>query len=255
MSTVQKPKKVWAFTHVSYEDLGSLEHVLRGYGVRPAVIMPCQSDIECLDPLEPDLLIVMGGPMGLYDADCFPHLHHEIRFVEARIAAGKPVLGICLGSQIIAKALGAKVFKGPQGMEIGWHPVSMNADGMRTPLKYLDQSEGHVMHWHGDTFELPQGAKLLASSDRYQNQAFSYGDNVLALQFHPEVTEVKLERWYARLEHEILASGQTIDSMRTDAHQHGDLLKTQNRLFFTEWLEQVAPHLVEKRHQPLVENA
>jgi GMP synthase (glutamine-hydrolysing) len=193
--------------------------------------------------------------MGVYEADRFPHVHHEIRFAEQRIASGKPILGVCLGAQIIAKALGSKVYKGPQGKEIGWNPVSINAEGMRTPLKYLDQSECTVAHWHGDTFDLPQGAKLLASSDKYQNQAYAYGDMTLGLQFHPEVTEVKFDRWYTHLLDDILEAGKTVDDMRRDAHLYADILKTQNRLFFNEWLELVTPHLVEKRHQPLVETA
>ncbi len=248
-------RKVWAFVHVSHEDLGSFEHVLRGYGIRPRTFLSGTCDIECLDPAEADLAIIMGGPMGVYEADQYPALHHEIRFAETRLALGKPLLGICLGSQIMAKALGSKVYKGPQGKEIGWNPVSVNVQGMRTPLKYLDQSECTCAHWHGDTFDLPQGAELLASSDKYQNQAFSFGDAALALQFHPEVTEVKLERWYARLLADIHEAGKTVDEMRTEAHRYADQLKNQNRLFFTEWLDNVAPGLLAKRHQPLVDVA
>jgi len=247
--------KVWAFVHVSHEDLGSFEHVLRSYGIRPKTFLTGTCDIECLDPAEPDLVIIMGGPMGVYEANQYPHLHHEIRFAETRMALGKPLLGVCLGSQIMAKALGSKVYKGVQGKEIGWNPISVNASGMRTPLKYLDQSECTVAHWHGDTFDLPKDATLLASSDKYQNQAFKFGDNALALQFHPEVTEVKLERWYARLVGDIHEAGKTVDSMREEAHKYGDMLKNQNRQFFCEWLADVAPQLLEKRHQPLVDVA
>ncbi|MCB1538321.1 MAG: gamma-glutamyl-gamma-aminobutyrate hydrolase family protein, partial [Alphaproteobacteria bacterium] len=144
---------VWAFVHVSHEDLGSFEHVLRDYGIAPRIFLAGDSDIECLDPAEPDLLIVMGGPMGVYEADRYPFLHHEIRFVERRIALGKPVLGICLGAQIMAAALGARVYRGTVGREIGWRPVSVNAAGMRTPLRYLDRTECTCVHWHGDTFD------------------------------------------------------------------------------------------------------
>lgn len=247
--------KVWALMHVSHEDLGSFEFTLRDFGIKPVPIMARQADIAALDPAEPDLVIIMGGPMGVYEANQYPHLHQEIRFAERRIALNKPILGVCLGAQIMAKALGARVFRGPQGKEIGWNPVSVNAEGMRTPLKYLDQSECVCAHWHGDTFDLPQGSTLLASSDRYQNQAFSYGDNVLGLQFHPEVTETKLERWYARLIADITKAGKSVEGLRADAHRHGETLKAQNRLFFTEWLGIVAPHLLAKHQQPAVDVA
>lgn len=255
MKTPDATPKVWAFVHVSHEDLGSFEHVLRNFGIRPRTFLTGTCDIECLDPEEADLVIIMGGPMGVYEANQYPHLHHEIRFAEQRMALGKPLLGVCLGSQIMAKALGAKVYKGAQGKEIGWNAVSMNAHGLRTPLKYLDKSECTVAHWHGDTFDLPANTTLLGSSDRYQNQAFSYGGNALALQFHPEVTEVKLERWYARLIGDIHEAGKTVDSMRSEAHQYGDALKRQSRQFFCEWLSEVAPQLLVKRHQPLVDVA
>jgi GMP synthase (glutamine-hydrolysing) len=252
---MHRENKVWALMHVSHEDLGSFEFILRSFGIRPVPIMAGQADIAALDPDEPDLVIIMGGPMGVYEANQHPHLHQEIRFAERRIALNKPILGVCLGAQIIAKALGSKVFRGPQGKEIGWNPVSINAEGMRTPLKYLDQSECVCAHWHGDTFDLPRGSKLLASSDRYQNQAFSYGDNVLGLQFHPEVTEVKLERWYARLISDIVEAGKSVESLRAEAHRYGDTLKAQNRLFFTDWLGQVAPQLLAHSHQPAVDVA
>jgi GMP synthase (glutamine-hydrolysing) len=247
--------KVWAFVHVTHEDLGSFEHVLRGYGIRPRTFLTGTCDIECLDPAEPDLVIIMGGPMGVYEANTYPHIHHEVRFAEARMALGKPILGVCLGSQIMAKALGARVFRAPQGKEIGWHPVKMNDEGLRTPLKYLDAGECTCAHWHGDTFDLPAGATLLASSDKFEHQAFSFGPNALALQFHPEVTEVKLERWYARLVQDIHEAGYTVDGLRTQAHRFGDLLKNQNRQFFTEWMDRVAPGLLVKRHNALVDVA
>lgn len=241
--------------HVTQEDLGSFDFTLRNYGIKAVPVMPCQSCIKHLDPAEADLVIVMGGPMGVYEADENPHLHDEVQFIQQRIALDKPTLGVCLGSQIIARALGARVYKGRQGKEIGFHPVSVNEAGMRTPLKYLDASETTVAHWHGDTFDLPEGATLLASSNRYAHQAFSYGNNTLAIQFHPEVTEVKLERWYARLPADIAEVGTSVPELRAAAHRHGAQLQQNAALFFTEWVGQVAPHLLSKRQQPAVEVA
>ena len=242
----KKNRTVWALMHVTHEDMGSFEFYLRALGIRPVPLMACTTDIAALNPTEADLVLVMGGPMGVYEACSRKHLTDEIKFIEKRIAAGLPTLGVCLGSQIIANALGAKVYKGPQGKEIGWYPVSINDAGMRTPLRHLDKAETIVAHWHGDTFDLPQGAKLLASSDKYQNQAYSYGENILGIQFHPEVTEVKLERWYQNNKHEIDEVGTSIEALRADAHRNGEILKQQNRIFFTEWLAQVAPHFLEK---------
>lgn len=245
--------KVWAFVHVTHEDLGSFEHVLRAHHIRPRTFLTGTCDIECLDPAEADLVIIMGGPMGVYEANNYPHLHHEIRFAEQRMALGKPILGVCLGSQILAKALGARVYKGKPGKEVGWQPVTVNEAGMKTPLRHLDKEHCVCAHWHGDTFDLPEGAQLLASSAMYEHQAFSYGKNALGLQFHPEVTEVKLERWYARLVCDIHESGQTVEGMRELAHRHGDRLKNQNRCFFTDWLDEVSPGLLVKQHHALVD--
>ena len=239
--------------HATHEDMGSFEFFLRSYGIRPTPFLAKNTDIESLDPTEPDLVLIMGGPMGVYDADHFPHLHHEIRFAERRIASGKPTLGICLGSQIIARALGADVYKGPKGKEVGWYDVKVTEAGMHTPIRFFDRSEGPVMQWHGDTFDLPKGATRLASSEKYENQAFSFENHVLGLQFHPEVTELKLERWYASDPGDMAEVGTDAGTIRAAAHKHGDALRQRNRLFFTEWLGNVAPRLTQKH--PRLENA
>ncbi|MBU6235338.1 MAG: glutamine amidotransferase [Alphaproteobacteria bacterium] len=239
--------------HVTHEDMGSFEFFLRAFGIRPVPFLARETDIASLDPAEADLVLILGGPMGVYEADTFAHLHHEIRFAERRIAAGKPTLGICLGSQIIAKALGANVYKGPRGKEVGWFDVKVTEEGQHTPVRYFDKSSGPVMQWHGDTFDLPAGAKRLVTSDKYENQGFSFEDNTLALQFHPEVTELKLERWYASGKCDMNECSTCPDTIRADAHKYGDTLRQRNRLFFTEWLSQVTPHLTDKH--PRLENA
>lgn len=250
MPESHKHKKVWAFLHVTHEDMGSYEFFLKAIGIRPVPMLARDVDIEALDPAEADLVLIMGGHMGVYEADAYPHLHHEIRFAEQRIARGLPTLGICLGSQIIAKALGADVYKGAKGKEVGWHPVTVSEAGMRTPVRHFDAAETMVAQWHGDTFDLPQGATLLASNEKYANQAYSYGNNVLGMQFHPEVTEVKLERWYAAHAEDIAETGTSVAELRASARRHAARIQEQNRQFFLEWLAQVAPQLLEKHPRP-----
>ncbi|MCL4244608.1 MAG: type 1 glutamine amidotransferase, partial [Candidatus Dadabacteria bacterium] len=124
----------------------------------------------------------------------YPFLKTEVRVIEKAIESDMPVLGICLGSQLIAKTLGARVGKNRE-KEIGWYDVTPNADGASDPLlSHFSESE-KIFQWHGDTFDVPEGATLLASSERCENQAFRYGDNVYGFQFHMEVDEKMVERW------------------------------------------------------------
>ncbi|HTG00257.1 MAG TPA: gamma-glutamyl-gamma-aminobutyrate hydrolase family protein [Nitrospirota bacterium] len=145
-------------------------------------------------------LVVMGGPMAVYEMQLYPYLAREARLIELAIKAGKKVLGVCLGAQMIAHVLGGRVYAGPQ-KEIGWYDVAITHEGMQDPLmKELvvpGSATAQVLQWHGDTFDLPGGAVRLASSGLYSNQAFSYQDRVYALQFHIEVTPAIVAEWLA----------------------------------------------------------
>lgn len=149
-------------------------------------------------------LIVMGGPMGVYEMDKYNHLKVVSRLIREAINRNIKVLGICLGAQLIAHTLGARVYKG-KGEEIGWSDIELTSDGLRDPVMLSlakHPSVGDVwrkfkvFQWHGDTFEMPIGAVHLAKSKMYENQAFRYKDNVYALQFHIEVTMDLLEKWF-----------------------------------------------------------
>lgn len=149
-------------------------------------------------------LIVLGGPMGVYEMQDYPYLKAVSRLIREAINRNLKVLGICLGAQLIAHTLGANVYKG-HGEEIGWLDIELTADGLRDPLmlslaKHPTVGDVwkrfKVFHWHGDTFDLPYGAIHLARSSLYENQAFKYKDNVYALQFHIEVTEDLLSKWF-----------------------------------------------------------
>jgi GMP synthase-like glutamine amidotransferase len=143
-------------------------------------------------------LVIMGGPMAVYDMEQHPFLKTEALLIERAIKENKHVLGVCLGAQMVAHALGARVYAGGQ-KEIGWYEVALTDDGMRDPcvsqLAYDGRKSAVVFQWHGDTFDLPAGAVRLASSDLYPNQAFRYSDRVYALQFHIEVSPVIVFDW------------------------------------------------------------
>ncbi len=133
-----------------------------------------------------DLLVVMGGPMSVHQHRDFPWLPAEKKFIAAAIDTGKPVLGICLGAQLLADVLGGKVFQNSE-KEIGWFPVWMI--DRAPPFAHFPETL-MTMHWHGDTFTLPAGARRVAESDATANQAFVFGDRIVGLQFHPEIAAI-----------------------------------------------------------------
>jgi len=146
-------------------------------------------------------ILIMGGPMAVYEMQQYPYLVNEALFIDRSIKANKHVLGVCLGAQMVAHALGAKVYPGPK-KEIGWYEVALDPDGMSDPLMSAlalpDRNAAQVFQWHGDTFDLPRGTVGLASSDHFPNQAFRYNDRVYALQFHIEVTPAIVRDWLAQ---------------------------------------------------------
>jgi GMP synthase-like glutamine amidotransferase len=182
--------------HVPFEGLGSMEAELRARGHSLSCTrffandkVPPQTDF--------DALIIMGGPMGVYDEATRPWLITEKLFIKQTVQAGKRVLGICLGSQLLAEVLGGRVFKNAY-REIGWWPVTRRPDcaGSLLASDFPDQAD--VFHWHGDTFTLPEGAQLLCSSTGCRNQGFVWNEQVLALQFHLETTLLDAESWLAQ---------------------------------------------------------
>jgi GMP synthase-like glutamine amidotransferase len=170
--------------HVPFEGLGSIESWLEsaGYSISCTKLFE-SADFPELE--EVDLLIVMGGPMSVNDENEIPWLVAEKEFVRSAVNMGKPVLGICLGAQLIANALGAKVYKNSE-TEIGWFPVYAVSNSSDSLFSFPESAQ--VFHWHGETFDLPTGATLLASSAGCVNQAFQLGDSVIGLQFHLETT-------------------------------------------------------------------
>jgi GMP synthase-like glutamine amidotransferase len=187
--------RVLAFRHVPFEHLGRIETELvrRGIGIDYADLY--QPGAPTPDPARYDGLIFMGGPMSVNDG--LPYLEREAGWIAEAAAAGRPVLGICLGAQLIAKALGARVY--PNAVkEIGWFEIELTPEGAADPLFAGAAPRETVLQWHGETFDLPPGATWLVTSAACRHQAFRVGPRIYALQFHLEVTPEMIEDWCAQ---------------------------------------------------------
>ncbi|NIT14489.1 MAG: amidotransferase [Candidatus Dadabacteria bacterium] len=186
--------KLLVFRHVAYEILGTLDPLLRNAGFRIKYVN-FERHPDAIPNIDNyDGLIVLGGPMNADQTDQYPNLITEIEIIRQAIEEQKPVLGICLGSQLLAKALGAKVKKNKKP-EIGWYDVSPTSDGKKDDLLSHFEGTEKIFQWHGDTFELPRDSVHLATSELCKNQAFKYGDNAYGFQFHLEVDTKLIERW------------------------------------------------------------
>ena len=178
--------RVHYLQHVPFENLGSMENYFlsRGYQISSTKLYS-EENFPGLEDF--DWLIIMGGPMGVYDEDRFPWLKNEKRFISDVIEAGKVLLGVCLGAQLIASVLGAKVYKN-RFREIGWFPITRSETPAETILGKVLPETLEVFHWHGDTFDIPEGATLLASSEACHNQGFVIENRIVGFQFHLETT-------------------------------------------------------------------
>jgi len=188
--------------HVPFEGLGSIEPWLEAAGYRITSTRFFEDGaLPSLDGL--DLLVVMGGPMSVNDTAEFPWLVEEKAFIREVIASGRPVLGVCLGAQLIASALGARVYQNGE-KEIGWHPIQGTAPSDAACFGF--QLSAQVFHWHGETFDLPSDAMRLASSEACENQAFQIGSSVIGLQFHLETTPSSARAIVANCRDELVPS-------------------------------------------------
>lgn len=231
-------KEVLAVRHVAFEHLGSLEPVLRGRGYAVRYLEAGVDNLSAVEADAADLVVLLGGPISAYEDDMYPFLQDELRLIESRLKHNLPFLGICLGAQMLARGLGAKVFRGPH-TEIGWAPIALTEAGQQSCLSHLEMAQWHVLHWHGDTFDLPQGAVHLASSSMVPNQAFQF-NKALGLQFHVEVRGEEIECWLIGHACEIAATPHiSVQHLRADTQQWGPKLQPAAQACFATWLDEV----------------
>ena len=235
---IQHRRSAVALRHAAFEDLGLLAPVMEREGWDVSFCEAAVDDLRHQSIRNANLLVVLGGPIGAYETDIYPFLTSEIDLIEYRLSRDLPTLGICLGSQLMAKALGSRVFAGPV-KEIGWGDVALTREGASSCLNPLGETDARVLHWHGDSFDLPAGAQLLASNAHYENQAFAYGRNALALQFHLEADPRQLEEWYVGHAVELAAAKVSIPDLRAATLRLADGLASQASRVFTRWLHDI----------------
>ncbi|HUK56239.1 MAG TPA: gamma-glutamyl-gamma-aminobutyrate hydrolase family protein [Nitrospiria bacterium] len=226
--------EILALQHVRCETLGTIAEVLRqeNISIRTVRIFESQPVPHSLETSSG--LIVMGGPMGVYEQDRYPFLRQEIRLMEEALRDDKPILGVCLGSQLLASALGAVVAEGPT-KEIGWYRVTLTPEGKTDPVWTALDPSFTAYHWHGDVFDLPSGAVSLASSERTPHQAFRHGRSSYGVLFHMEVTEQIIEDMVKTFQDELPASGLNGRRILQQAGKHLPRLNALGRAVFARW--------------------
>ena len=234
----QHRRSAIALRHVAFEDLGLLAPVLECEGWDVIYREASTDDLRDASLRDAELLVVLGGPIGVYETDSYPFLAAEIALIEHRLSRNLPVLGICLGAQLMAKALGARVYPGPV-KEIGWGRVELTTEGAASCLSPLQEDDAAVLHWHGDTFDLPDRAERLASNQHYPNQAFAHGRSALALQFHLEADPHRLERWYVGHAAELGAAKIPVSGLRAETARLAPGRAALADRVFSRWLREL----------------
>jgi len=231
-------RRTYVVRHLAFEDLGLWESQLTGPSGSVRYFQAGVDDLSpCIDD-RPDLVVVLGGPIGVYESDQYPFIADELQLIRRRLENSAPILGVCLGAQLMAAAAGARVY--PSGVkEIGWGPIALTPAGEASCLRHLQSSDYTVLHWHGDTFELPNGATLLASTSQVKHQAFTLGANALALQFHVEADPKSIETWLIGHTCELGHAGIKPADLRRATQQLPSSLRAHSELVLRDWLRQI----------------
>ena len=227
--------KIYVLQHHPVENLGNIAAALEG-----AALAWHYLHVNDGQPVPASMkgaggLIVMGGPMGVYQTDRYPWLRDEMHLIEDAMKLNLPVLGVCLGAQILAAALGAKVDRNPAGKEIGWHPIRLSDSAKDDRLMRGLPATITPFHWHGDIFDLPAGATSLASSERTPCQAFRHGDKTYGFQFHFEVTRDGVAAMAAAFAKELVRENIPADRMIAQAGEFIPALEKVSDTVFSRW--------------------
>jgi len=225
--------------HLQFEDLGSFAEPLTAAGYQLQVLDAAIDNLTAA--YQADLTVILGGPVGVYDTALYPFLQTELLIAKQRLAEQRPLLGVCLGSQLIAAAAGAAVYPGAYGKEIGWSPIRFTQAALDTQLFAVGSADAEIQmfHWHGDTFDLPAGAELLASSEHYK-QIYQIGSQVLAFQCHPELEGQCIEQWLLGHASELAAWPLAdLAKIRQDTQAYAPALRQFSQQLLTRWLDQL----------------
>jgi GMP synthase (glutamine-hydrolysing) len=227
--------RIAVIRHLAFEDLGSFAPVIETLGLSYRYYDAGVDELQ--EPIEnADLLIVMGGPIGVYETERYPFLTVELEALKTRLIRRRPTLGICLGAQLIAAALGARVYPG-KVKEIGWGLLQLTEKGRDSCLAALENIP--VLHWHGDTFDLPDGADLLAGNENYPHQAFALGETILGIQCHAEVDPNGIERWLIGHCCELNQTGIEPNEIRQRTHAVSRQIVPASETLLRAWLDQL----------------
>lgn len=225
---------VYVLQHIRWEPAGAIETALAAAGVAVRYVRSGEGEPVPAELDDAAGLVVMGGPMGVYEQDRYPYLTRELQLIEHTVAQGKPVLGVCLGSQLLAAALGATVRPGHR-KEVGWHPVSLAEVARNDALLAGVPPSFTPLHWHGDVFDLPPGAVRLASSALTETQAFRFGRSAYGFLFHLEVTPAIVRDWATHFTADLEEVGSDADALLRGARANLPALEGLGAQVYGRW--------------------
>ena len=230
-------KRALIIRHVPLEGIAGYRAPIEAAGYEVDRIDVTDPAFASLDLCSPDLLIMMGGPMGVYEQDRYPWIACQLRRLALRLNADRPTLGVCFGAQMMAAAMGAHVYAGPH-KEVGFHAIQVNHAAATNPLQHL--ADTPILHWHGDTFTLPDNVELLASSHVYDHQAFRRGNNILALQFHAEMgLDPRFDAWVEQWPGAVVEAGGDEHALRQAHSDFGPGAVEAGRAVIGDWLTRI----------------